>query len=272
MKFAVGLPNVGPFADAGLLLDLAIETEEAGWDGCFVWDHVLYRHGWAVVDAWTVLAAVAAATSRVQIGVVVAALPRQQPWEVAARVTAISALCGGRFVLGAGLGSMDDEYLAFGLPVALRARAERLEEALELIVGLQAGHALSHTGGHYHVQVPAVQGGGLVPTVPIWLAGRWPHRRPFRRAARWDGVVATHVDFGKGETMPPGVLRDVVAFTQAHRVGEGPFDVVVEGATPGLDVRAYETAGATWWIEAMGWWRGEMATNRARVLAGPPID
>ena len=69
---AIGVPNVGPFGDPLLLVELAAAAEEHGWDGFFVWDHLLYHdQRWDVADPVAVIAAVAARTARIRIGVLV---------------------------------------------------------------------------------------------------------------------------------------------------------------------------------------------------------
>lgn len=117
-----------------------------------------------------------------------------------------------------------------------------------------------------------------LPRPPLWIAGRWPNRPPFRRAARWDGVVPTHAAVDHAGTMTPAQLGEIVRYTLAHRpAGLGPFEVVVEGHTAGPDraadhqrVGALEAAGLTWWVEKLGWFHGPVATARRRVRAGPP--
>src|SRR5947209_8577268 len=100
---------VAPFeelADARLVAELAAETEAAGWDGFFVWDHVLYRPPVrALADPWVTLAAVAAATERVTIGPLVTPLARRRPHQLARETVTLDRLSGGRLVLGVGLGS-----------------------------------------------------------------------------------------------------------------------------------------------------------------------
>jgi alkanesulfonate monooxygenase SsuD/methylene tetrahydromethanopterin reductase-like flavin-dependent oxidoreductase (luciferase family) len=115
------------------------------------------------------------------------------------------------------------------------------------------------------------------PRIPVWIGGRWPNRAPFRRAARWDGVMPTHRDYGLGETMPPDELRAVLRYTSEQRSTAGPFDVALEGRTDGAardrgarHVAPYLNAGLTWWIEALGWWRGTPADALTRVRQGPP--
>jgi hypothetical protein len=180
-------------------------------------------------------------------------------------------------VFGAGLGSIPAEYEAFGEPAGPRERADRLDEALDLVDRLWRGEALTHTGRHYRADAPALLPRPVQqPRIPIWVGGRWPARRPFRRAARWDGVMPTHADFPAGTTIPARELAEIVDYTRSHRDGEGHYDVVVEGETPpnpaaaAERLRPYRAVGITWWVEKLGWWRGDLDAAVQRVDAGPP--
>ncbi len=116
-RCAVGSPNVGVFGDPLLLVELAVAAEEHGWDGFFVWDHLLYRdQGWDVADPVAVIAAVAARTTRIRIGVLLNVLARRRIGEVARESVTMDLLSGGRLVLGAGLGSLEAEFTAFASP------------------------------------------------------------------------------------------------------------------------------------------------------------
>ncbi len=99
---------VAPFdglSDPRVVARLAAECEAAGWDGIFVWDHVLYRPPvQAVADPWVVLAAAATATERVLIGPMVTPVARRRPHVLARQATSLDQLSGGRLVLGVGLG------------------------------------------------------------------------------------------------------------------------------------------------------------------------
>jgi alkanesulfonate monooxygenase SsuD/methylene tetrahydromethanopterin reductase-like flavin-dependent oxidoreductase (luciferase family) len=278
LRFAIGVPNVGQFADPRLIAELAVLAERSGWAAIFLWDHLLYRHDWPVTDPWVTLAGVASRTDRLLVGLMVAALPRQLPWEVAKRALSLHQLSGGRFLLGAGLGSMREEYERFGGDATLRVRAERLDEALEIIPTLWRDESVTYEGRHFRVDQAAMRprlGDG--ERIPIWIGGRWPNTPAFRRAARWDGLFATHSSFGKGETMPPGELAAAVRFANSYREpGAPPLEVATEGASPsgramGSDrIAPYLEAGLTWWVEALGWWRGDVEEARRRVAAGPP--
>jgi alkanesulfonate monooxygenase SsuD/methylene tetrahydromethanopterin reductase-like flavin-dependent oxidoreductase (luciferase family) len=273
---AVGLPNVGEFGDPQLLMDLGVAAEQSGWDGVFVWDHVLYHDpGWPVANPTVALAAIAARTSRARLGVLMTALPRRRVQVVARETASLDRLSDGRLIFGAGLGSMDAEYTAFGEAAALRVRAEKLDESLQVLDALWSGGPVRFAGRH--VRVDGIR---MLPTpvqrprIPIWCAGRWPATAGFRRAARWDGVMPTHAGYGKGTTMPPDALGTIIATISDQRGGLSGFDVAVEGRTTPAEaagvVAAYAEAGLTWWVEAMGWWRGGIAEARSRIAAGPP--
>jgi len=281
MRYAVGVPNVGDYGDPRLLVELARDAEAAGWDAVLLWDHVAYRRrGWPVADPIVTLTAVAAATSRVRIGTLAAAIPRRRPWKLARETATLDVLSGGRLILGVGLGSQaDEEYTAFGEDGDVHARAARLDEGLAILTGLWTGAPYSHDGRAYRVAENVFLPRPVqLPRIPVWIAGRWPNRPPFRRAAHWDGVVPTHADVDHAGTMTPAQLDEIVRYTSAHRpAGLGPLEVVVEGHTGGLDraadhdrVAALQAAGLTSWVEKLGWFHGPIAEARERVAAGPP--
>jgi alkanesulfonate monooxygenase SsuD/methylene tetrahydromethanopterin reductase-like flavin-dependent oxidoreductase (luciferase family) len=279
-RHAVGAPNVGMFGDPRLLLDLAVAAEDSGWDGFFIWDHLLWHepHG-HVADPTVVISAVAARTERIRIGVMISALARRRPAKVARETVTLDQLTGGRLVFGAGLGSLPAEFSAFGEPADPRQRAARLDESLRLLDMLWRGQRVTFQGDYLAADgVTMLPRPVQEPRIPVWCAGRWPHPAPFRRAAWWDGVMPTHTGYGLGETMPPADLRAVVQYTLAHRTAAGPFDVALEGRTDGAaadrgggHVSRYVSAGLTWWIEALGWWRGSPADALTRVRQGPPL-
>ncbi|MFD0663747.1 LLM class flavin-dependent oxidoreductase [Thermocatellispora tengchongensis] len=159
VRFAVGLPNVGEFGDPGVLVELGVAAEEHGWDGVFLWDHLLYHdRSWPVANSVVVLSAVAARTRRVRLGVLMTALPRRRVQNVAKETATLDVLSGGRLVVGAGLGSMDAEYAEFGEDPDLRARAAKLDRGLEELTRLWR-------------RLPPAP---VQPRIPIWCPGRWP--------------------------------------------------------------------------------------------------
>src|SRR5690606_38855182 len=108
MRFAVNLPNFGTFSNPRFMVDLGRIAEEAGWDGFFVWDHIVVGDGMPVADPWVLLGAVAGETERILIGTMVTPVPRRRPWVLARQATTIDHLSDGRLVLGVGIGFPPD--------------------------------------------------------------------------------------------------------------------------------------------------------------------
>src|ERR1700744_459504 len=97
MRYGVVLPG----GTALEQLDQAVLADQAGWDGVFVWEAA---YG---VDAWTLLAAMAARTERVLLGTMLTPLPWRRPWKVASQVATLDQLSHGRAVLAVGVGAVD---------------------------------------------------------------------------------------------------------------------------------------------------------------------
>ena len=282
LRYAVGLPNVREYADPRLLVELAVEAEAAGWDGVFVWDHIARDEdpSHPATDAWIAVAGMAVRTQRVRLGIMVTPLARRRPWKVAREAVALDALSGARFTLGVGLGGGPRaEFAAFGESADPKLRAELLDEGLAILDGLWSGEPFSFEGKHHHVSGAHFRPRPLQePRVPIWVAGRWPNRRPFRRAARWDGVFPVFEGVAGGEMATPAQLAEAVGYTREHRPDDvAAFDVALECVSAGEDraadaalAGAYADAGLTWWVEALGWFRGSLEAVRERVRRGPP--
>jgi alkanesulfonate monooxygenase SsuD/methylene tetrahydromethanopterin reductase-like flavin-dependent oxidoreductase (luciferase family) len=271
MKYGLDVAIHGEFADPALLAELAAQAEAAGWDGFFVQDGLL--HSEVATDPWIALAAIAARTSRIRIGALVTALARRHPWQVARQSVALDQLSGGRLIFGAGLGFETRDFSAFGQEADARIRAERLDEGLAILDGLWSGEPVTFQGAHYQVKQARFRPRPVQsPRIPVWIAGFWPNRRPFRRAARWDGLyVGTQK--ADGELLTPGELREAIAYVNAHRKGAGPFDVAFAGTTPPDPqegralVQPFADAGVTWWLE--GIWESPASASE-RIGHGPP--
>jgi alkanesulfonate monooxygenase SsuD/methylene tetrahydromethanopterin reductase-like flavin-dependent oxidoreductase (luciferase family) len=188
-RYGLGVPNGGDFADPTRLAGLAREAEAAGWDGFFLWDHLIRRPPWQpMVDPWVTLAAVAVATERIDIGPMVTPLPRRRVAVVARQTSTLDRLSGGRLRLGVGLGAPDDEFTRFGESADPRHRARILDESLDALHLLWSGETVSYRGDHVVLDEVEFTPTPVNGRVPIWVAGGWPGGAPFRRAARFDGV------------------------------------------------------------------------------------
>lgn len=242
MLHGLFVPPFGPLADPRVLADLAARAEAGGWDGVFLWDHVLYRDpATHVLDPWTALAAMAMTTTRVRLGALVTPLARRRVQVLARQVAALDLLSEGRMVLGVGLGldSSGGELSRFGEELDDRARAAMLDERLDVLDRLLSGEHVTH---------PLADGVRFLPTpvqqrVPVWVGARWPNRRPLRRAAHWDGVFPIDLD-------DPADLPALLAVIAEERTSTSPFDVVVQGRVSEPDERRaqWAQAGATWWV------------------------
>ena len=269
MRFGLDVPVSGDYADPRLLGDLAAEAEASGWDGFFLQDTLSLDA--PACDPW--LTAVALRTERIRIGVLMTALSRRRPWLVARQAVTVDRLSGGRLVFGAALGYTERDFTPFGEEWGPRLRAERLDEALEVIAGLWGNADYSFSGSHYRLDhAVLLPGPQQSPRIPVWTAAGWPKRRPLRRAARWDGVYLMTVHQETGDYLTPSDVADAVAFAQAQR-GPSPaaFDVALN-PPPGGSARMvgeYADAGATWWLELDDEEAGP-SSYRRRIIAGPP--
>src|SRR5215204_3308992 len=146
MRFGLNPGNGGPCADPRTMADLAAIAEEAGWDGVFLEDYVVYQNqaGMPTYDPWVCLAAMAMRTTRIRLGTTVTPLPRRRVAKLAAETVALDHLSGGRVTLGVGLGDAWDVALAnLGEETNSRARGEMVDEGLEVLVGLWRGASSS---------------------------------------------------------------------------------------------------------------------------------
>jgi alkanesulfonate monooxygenase SsuD/methylene tetrahydromethanopterin reductase-like flavin-dependent oxidoreductase (luciferase family) len=283
MRHAIIVPNFDTYADPRLLADLAREAERAGWDGFFVWDHILVERDWRVeiADPWILLAAMAVATERIRIGPMVTPLPRRRPWVLARQAVTLDHLSAGRLILGVGLGFPPDaEFEAFGEEPDIHVRAEKLDEGLAILAGLWSGEPFAFEGRHYHLgEMTFLPRPVQSPRIPIWVAAVWPNRRPLERAARWDGATPIRMSNDPEDLwLSPDEIGVIRAEIDAGRQADAPTcDIIVMGETPGDDpdraravVEPYERAGATWWAECLNPMRGPLETTRERIAAGPP--
>ncbi len=269
MRFGLSFPNFGPYSEPETVISLAVAAEEAGWDGFFVWDHIVVADGMPVADPWVLLGAVGQATTRIRLGPMVIALPRHRPWVVARQAVTLDRLTGGRVILGVGLGfPPDPEFATFGDPTDARVRADRLDEGLDIITGVWGDEPFAFEGEHYTVRRNRFEPRPVQePRIPIWVAAMLPNLRPLRRAARYDGVYPIRAD------MRDMTLDDIalaVSYVGKHRIGSDPFDIIVFGGQNG-DVQELERAGATWFMTGPSEGGEPVARTLEWIAGGPPV-
>ena len=241
MKRGIFVAPFDELYEPRLLAELAAEAESGGWDGFFLWDHIRYSApARAVADPWIALSAIAAATSRLRIGPMVTPLSRRRVHKLARETVTLDHLSDGRLTLGVGLGSdRNDELGPFGEVVDARERAGLLDDGLQKLAGFWGGE----------FEPPPIQ----QPRIPVWVAARWPNRRPLARAEQWDGVFPIDLP-------GPDALAELVA--------GGDYGDVVITEPPGSELGPWEEAGATWALTGFGREPKEPEVREA-IAAGP---
>ena len=145
------------------------------------------------------------------------------------------------------------------------------DEGFAILTGLWRGEPFSFQGVHYQLnQAQFLPAPVQVPRIPIWLAGIWPHKRPFRRAAQWDGICP----IGRERIPRPEDVQEMLKYIRQYRQADMPFDVVLgayerDGSAMLAQLADYAEAGVTWWLECFDW-DDRLADVQARIRRGPP--
>ena len=275
-KFGLGVPNGGDFADPRRLAQLAATAEASGWDGFFLWDHVIRRRPWQpMVDPWVSLAAVAMSTERIILGPMVTPLARRRVSVVARQSVTLDRLSGGRLRLGVGLGAPDDEFTRFGEDAEPKRRAQLLDESLAALQLLWSGEAVSYRGDLVRLDDVEFRPTPVNGRIPIWVAGGWPGGAPFRRAARFDGVWPVAK---AGGYLSVDEFAECVTSVRTLRTSGDPFDACFVDRSPtAVDPETSDKigrlveSGMTWWIDSLDNPARSFERHLERVGAGPPI-
>jgi alkanesulfonate monooxygenase SsuD/methylene tetrahydromethanopterin reductase-like flavin-dependent oxidoreductase (luciferase family) len=270
MRIGVVLP-ISQFGDASediapypVIREMAVAAEAAGLDSVWVFDHLLFRSDEGtsgIHECWTVLAAIAEATSRVQLGTLVMCTGFRNPALLAKMAGTLDHVSDGRLILGIGCGWHDPEYEAFGFPAD--HKVSRFEEALAII------HDLLRTGrsdleGRFSTTRDAVLAPPARPDIPLLIAAK--RRRMLDLTARhadawnaaWHGLPDESLAAKRAALREacervgrdPATIEDTVGVNvtfpdllrpgsdPASRALSGPAEVIADG------LRAHEAAGA----------------------------
>jgi alkanesulfonate monooxygenase SsuD/methylene tetrahydromethanopterin reductase-like flavin-dependent oxidoreductase (luciferase family) len=221
------------------------------------------------------------ATERVRLGAILTPPSRRRPWNLARQATTVDRLSGGRLILPVGLGAADDRgVVTLGEEADRKTRAERMDEALEILIGLWSGEPFGYQRKHYQFEPMAFRPTPVQqPRIPIWVVGAWPSERSMSRVLRYDGLLPYWLPErgteGLARPQEPEQLAEMRDWIGARRSLEG-FDIIMEGTTSADDaaaavaeVKPWADAGATWWIES-DWSNWDVGVMRRRIEAGPP--
>ena len=244
------------FTEADQFIEVAKISEEAGFDGVTISDHLLHfenmelRYPYTAngrppfapetvwPEAWSFLAALAAVTKRIRFATNVYVLPLRNPIEVAKATSSVATFCGGRIILGAGAGWMKEEFDLLG--VDFHTRGQRFDECIEVLRKLWTGKMVEHHGRFF--DIPRVQ---MLPVprepVPIYIGGTTP--AALRRAARLgDGWL------GPGQALEQAIetLKRLDQLRAEAGRSKEPFDTIVPlNSPPDVDTfKRLEDAGA----------------------------
>jgi probable F420-dependent oxidoreductase len=226
MEIGLCLPHFGRPIETDRLLEVARLAEARGLDALWVTDHVIVPEDLHIIykedmlDPLAVLPWLAGVTRRIALGTSVIILPYRSPLPVAKLLASVDVLSGGRLVFGAGVGWMEGEFAALGVPFAERGR--RTDEALELIRAVWTTRRPEiETRRHRLRGVVASPLPLQKPHPPIWIGGG--SEAAFRRVARlgdgWHATATTPEAFRRGAE---AVRR---AWAEAGRTGEPVLSV-----------------------------------------------
>jgi F420-dependent oxidoreductase-like protein len=206
--------------------DAAMAAERAGWDSLWTWDHLLAIQGpWRqpIFEGWLILAAWAALTSRVSVGLMVGANTFRNPGLTAKLATTLDHISGGRAILGIGGAWFEREHDALGIDfgTGVGERLDRLDEAVMLLRRLLDGDTVDHAGRFYTLREAALAPRPLQAHLPILVGGSGP-KKTLRTVARyadaWNTAgpledVATRVDILGEHCAAVGRERSTIELT-----------------------------------------------------------
>jgi alkanesulfonate monooxygenase SsuD/methylene tetrahydromethanopterin reductase-like flavin-dependent oxidoreductase (luciferase family) len=190
-------------------------AEELGFDHAWLVDHLVDTDGPPgnpMLEAWTLLAAIAARTTRIRLGVLVTSNTFRHPAVLLKSAVNVDHISGGRLILGLGAGWHADEHRRYGIALPEPAeRVDRFAEAVELISLLMAQDRTTYAGRYYQLDDAPLQPRPIqTPRIPILIAAHRP--RMLRLAAtyadQWDTFAAL-----------PDTATDGVETELAERIG-----------------------------------------------------
>jgi alkanesulfonate monooxygenase SsuD/methylene tetrahydromethanopterin reductase-like flavin-dependent oxidoreductase (luciferase family) len=225
LKVGVQLPEVERFVRWPELLDMARAIEDIGFDSAWLGEHLLYRwpdrHARGPWEAWTMLAAIAAATTRIELGPLVACTNFHNPALLAKQAATIDEVSGGRFVLGLGAGWNETEFRAYGFPYD--HRVDRFEEAFTIIRTLLREGSIDLDGRWYQVRDCELLPRGPRPGGPPLMIGSIGPRMLRSTMAHADSWNCWFKDI---DNRPDGVPAVRAIVDEACRdVGRDPTEV-----------------------------------------------
>lgn len=241
VRFGLQVPNQN--ATWPEIRDAVRAAERLGFHSAWVFDHFMPIFGsedGATLEGWTLLAALAAETERIRLGVLVTGNTYRNPALVAKMATTVDHVSGGRVILGIGAGWFERDHTAYGFHYGSdRERAERLDEALQVITKLWTEDHPSFHGKYYSLDdAPFAPKPVQQPHPPIVVGGkgkRWIVPLVGRWADGWNAVTGV---------TPDGVReRRAIIAKECERVGRSPCPTDVSVLLPLVTITSVPLAG-----------------------------
>lgn len=225
MRFAIKIaPQHTTWADILAVFRQADEVDvfESGW----TFDHfypIFSDSTGPCLEGWTTLAALAQATNRLRLGVLVTGIHYRHPAVLANMAATLDVISAGRLELGIGAGWNEEESGAYGIELGGPGRrSDRLEEACEVLVGLLSQETTDFAGTHYRLSAARCEPKALQrPHPPVCIGGSGEHRT-LRTAARW----AQHWNF-VGGTVEEFRRKREVLHRHCAEIGRDPSEILL---------------------------------------------
>jgi F420-dependent oxidoreductase-like protein len=157
------------------LVEEVQHIEGAGWKGIWIGDHFMANLAdntgpWQ--EAWSVMAGLAALTSRVRLGTLVTGNTYRYPPILAKQVAQVDVISGGRVTLGIGAGWQENEHIAYDVPFyTAPVRLQRLEESVQILRSLFDNPRTNFEGRHYRIVDAPLAPKPVQPRLPILIGG-----------------------------------------------------------------------------------------------------
>lgn len=234
-KFGVQLPYFSGFEPADLfehVAGLTTAAEEAGFDSVWVMDHFFQLPAMGgpdqpMLEAYTLLGALAARTRRVQLGTLVSGVTYRNPGILAKIVTTLDVISGGRAVLGIGGAWYDVEHKGLGVDYPSdRVRLDMLEEAVQICRAMFTSDDVSFSGTHYQLDHARNLPRPVQPGGPKIMIGGGGEKRTLRLVARYADMCNVTGDVA--------TLARKISVLRGHcaDVGRDPAEVAVTWMSP----------------------------------------
>jgi F420-dependent oxidoreductase-like protein len=250
------------------LRDAVLHAEATGFDHAWIDDHLLNDEGdpdAPKLEGWTTLAALAAVTSRIRLGLMVAANTFRNPGLTAKIATTLDHVSGGRAILGIGAGWFEREHEAFGIEFGAGTgeRLDRLGEALPLLRRLLDGERVTHSGRWYAMRDAICAPRPVQPHLPILVGGSGPRRTL--------PLVAAHADLWNAYGTPERIAAsDAILRAACEAIGRDP-EAIVRTVNANVVIRDDQAAAVAAWEGWLGRHAPE-ADERGRELVGTPAS